>query len=192
MSTWKNKEREKLYNAREDVKKRRREQSQRPEAKANRKKYYEEHKDQWIDRRNTDEAKRKRREYYQRPEVKQRIKDRQKTPEWQEYHKTYRNSEHGKNVFKEWQRKRIGFANGMYKKLMEIQNNRCAICQRPFDSMSGKNIHADHDHSAKKARGILCQQCNHAEGIIRATGLTPYKFAKNLEHYLKFPPSSKV
>lgn len=127
--------------------------------------------------------------YYQRPEVQQRYRDRQKTPAYQAYAKAYRQSDHGKKIYLERARERLGFVKGATDKLMEIQNSSCAVCKRPFAFMKAKSIHADHCHDTKKPRGLLCQECNLAEGAIKKIGLSPHEFAISLEHYLSSPPA---
>ena len=52
------------------------------------------------------------------------------------------------------------------------QNGRCLICDDPVRMKGvGKTktdiAHLDHDHSTGKVRGILCQNCNVAIGLLR-------------------------
>lgn len=58
-----------------------------------------------------------------------------------------------------------------YKKLLQDQNNVCAICKKPesyslsstnysLDSNKPRQLSVDHCHSSKKIRGLLCNQCN--------------------------------
>lgn len=55
-----------------------------------------------------------------------------------------------------------------YKSLIEVQNNKCAICNNPEKVLSqSKKVRAlaiDHDHETGKVRGLLCQKCNRALG----------------------------
>lgn len=50
--------------------------------------------------------------------------------------------------------------------LIEKQNNKCALCAKPFQSMWGNDMHIDHDHETNKIRGILCMPCNVALGML--------------------------
>lgn len=50
-----------------------------------------------------------------------------------------------------------------FNRLLESQNNRCAICLK--DSPGGKNWHVDHCHQTGEVRGVLCQKCNQAIGM---------------------------
>jgi len=57
-----------------------------------------------------------------------------------------------------------------YEKLLQEQDYKCAICYKPFPSLS--QTHIDHDHNCcpqeqscdKCRRGIICQSCNHGLG----------------------------
>lgn len=49
-----------------------------------------------------------------------------------------------------------------YKTMMESQDGKCAICTKKHDS-----LHVDHDHSTGKIRGLLCQTCNMALGLMK-------------------------
>jgi len=50
-----------------------------------------------------------------------------------------------------------------YRKLLEIQNNKCAICFRVYN----KQLHIDHDHTNGVIRGLLCGNCNRAIGLFK-------------------------
>lgn len=45
-----------------------------------------------------------------------------------------------------------------FRRLMEKQNGRCAICGMADQSYDRLQI--DHDHDTKKVRGLLCGLCN--------------------------------
>lgn len=55
-----------------------------------------------------------------------------------------------------------------FEKLLEEQNQRCAICGRNFNELFRKynnkttvrTPRIDHDHKTGKIRGILCNRCN--------------------------------
>ena len=55
-----------------------------------------------------------------------------------------------------------------FEKLLEEQNQRCAICGRDFNELFRKynnkttvrTPRIDHDHKTGKIRGILCNRCN--------------------------------
>jgi hypothetical protein len=45
-----------------------------------------------------------------------------------------------------------------YNQLLDLQNNKCAICQDKCPT--GRQLAVDHDHKTKKVRGLLCMECN--------------------------------
>ena len=95
-----------------------------------------------------------------------------------------------KHKVRAYQRLRnTGIDDGTYKRLLAIQDNRCALCFAPFDKAKP---HADHCHDSKKPRGVLCSICNQAEGMIRKLGLDPAEFGKRLSEYLANPPAKKL
>lgn len=53
---------------------------------------------------------------------------------------------------------RYGVDYVWYKQQLEIQNHRCAICQKE------KQLVIDHDHKTDKIRGLLCNECNRGLG----------------------------
>lgn len=48
-----------------------------------------------------------------------------------------------------------------YNKMLNKQNNRCAICFKP------RKLVVDHNHYTNKVRGLLCGPCNLILGSIR-------------------------
>lgn len=63
-------------------------------------------------------------------------------------------------------RQRYGLKLGEYKVLFEAQNGVCAICKKPQESKKTKNLFVDHDHATGKVRGLLCNKCNVAMGLV--------------------------
>lgn len=47
-----------------------------------------------------------------------------------------------------------------YEKMVEQQDNKCAVCRKSPEV--GKNLDVDHDHSTGAVRGLLCNKCNTA------------------------------
>lgn len=56
----------------------------------------------------------------------------------------------------------IGASKEIVDKLIDAQNNRCAICEKKL----GKRFCVDHDHATGKVRGILCYRCNTGIGLL--------------------------
>lgn len=72
----------------------------------------------------------------------------------------------------------VRIKDGDIAKLMSIQDGRCAICRRSFDSLA----HAvDHDHETGVVRGLLCLSCNGRLGFYERHG-------QSAQRYLDAPP----
>lgn len=76
--------------------------------------------------------------------------------------KTYKNRQYYKNVCKSCYHfsKGRGISKIQYKILFDEQNGKCKIC--------GKKVKLvlDHNHKTNKVRGLICNHCNMALGII--------------------------
>jgi hypothetical protein len=125
------------------------------------------------------------------PDVKARKRALESTPEQkQKKHEYYRNRWLNEPGFRERRLdyqllKKAGMTRQMYESVLHHQQNRCPICRREFcDSL---RAHADHCHESGKPRGILCEQCNRAEGMIRAAGVNALEFGQRLHEYLTRP-----
>ena len=74
-----------------------------------------------------------------------------------------------------------------YQELRNVSN--CGVCGVDLDHQHSrgnrKGACLDHDHDTGKIRGVLCQQCNVAEGYIKASGHDPVTWAKKLILYLQ-------
>jgi len=74
-----------------------------------------------------------------------------------------------------------------YQNLRNITN--CGVCGVTLDHQRsrGNRVGAciDHDHDTGRVRGVLCQQCNTAEGYIKASGHDPVSWAQKLISYLE-------
>lgn len=57
---------------------------------------------------------------------------------------------------------RYGLNMRQYKTLLELQDNRCAICRQEEQKRS--HLSVDHDHATGKVRGLLCDDCNNMLG----------------------------
>lgn len=61
-------------------------------------------------------------------------------------------------------RTKFGIDLATYDKLLRQQDGLCAICQ---SAPNGKPFHVDHDHSSHVIRGLLCDNCNMAIGLLQ-------------------------
>jgi len=85
-------------------------------------------------------------------------------------HKIYREShkEKIKSLLRiNWLRRNYGIDPKDFDNLLLIQNNKCLICGQPLDLQNPKNVCVDHNHLTGKIRGILCNKCNLAIGLLR-------------------------
>ena len=81
--------------------------------------------------------------------------------------------------------KKYGITLEEYKKLLDKQNNKCAICSQDIDSDSRKkNLSVDHCHKTGRVRGLLCSNCNSGLGFFKESVelLGKAKRYLNLEH----------
>ena len=67
-----------------------------------------------------------------------------------------------------------------YNKLLQLQNNKCSICLKDQSELSSA-LCVDHCHSTNKVRGLLCDKCNQAIGLLDDNSLTLLRAAKYLE-----------
>lgn len=56
-----------------------------------------------------------------------------------------------------------------YNKILQDQENKCAICNIHKDDLGGGrvNLDVDHCHETGKIRGLLCPNCNKALGLLK-------------------------
>lgn len=76
-------------------------------------------------------------------------------------------------------RRLYGLAPGDFEAMLAAQGGGCAVCGSP--DWGGRGPVVDHDHSLGDVRGILCQRCNVAAGML---GDDP-TLAKKLQSYLE-------
>lgn len=69
-------------------------------------------------------------------------------------------------------RKRMyGMSSADVDKMIQQQDNKCAICRRQFDpKVRALTPHIDHDHRTNGVRGLLCLRCNASLGHLERPG----------------------
>jgi hypothetical protein len=77
-------------------------------------------------------------------------------------------SQRGYHIFR-----RYGITKDQFDQMVANQDNKCKICGNPPSMKTRKSsvLHVDHDHKTKKVRGLLCNRCNNALGIIEQRDL---------------------
>lgn len=66
-------------------------------------------------------------------------------------------------------KKEFGLTRETFFDLVEKQDNKCALCEKPFEGLSRRLIHIDHCHQTGRVRGLLCMTCNVALGMLGDT-----------------------
>lgn len=60
-------------------------------------------------------------------------------------------------------KRKYGVTKEDFQRMLAEQNGVCAICRETSD----KSLHIDHNHTTGKVRGLLCNGCNLAIGIMK-------------------------
>ncbi len=165
------------------------------EIKAAKKKYYQEnrvkieaHRKEWYEK-NVGVISTTRREKYKNNPEPMKAYQRQYRKENPAKIKHRRDIYCRENVEKIKARKRhgsTGVSPSMVSALLTLQDNRCAICDADLRALPTKLVHADHCHTTKKPRGMLCGHCNRGLGGFMDN---PAILLKAVE-YLKNPPAA--
>lgn len=80
---------------------------------------------------------------------------------------------HGRSQTKEYDlelhmKKNYGINFKQYEEMLFSQNNQCAICKaEPPKNQHKTRLNIDHCHTTGKIRGLLCDCCNRALGLMR-------------------------
>ena len=59
-----------------------------------------------------------------------------------------------------------GLTQEDFFELLDKQENKCALCKEPFESLPARFLHIDHCHETNKIRGLLCMPCNVGLGML--------------------------
>jgi len=154
--------------------------------------YYRQHPELKVAARTryyTPKAKTARRKYLQRPDVKKARVEWQRRymlrhPEKKVAVRISRREYCRRPDIKAKRRaKQSGITAQMFAELMLLQGGHCGCCGRVLTAPQ-----ADHCHTTKKPRGLLCADCNTIEGKIKKLGCSPVDFGQRLQKYLDSPP----
>lgn len=77
-------------------------------------------------------------------------------------------------------KRKYGLSYAEYGHLLSTQNGACAICNTRFEDAQRGVLFVDHCHKTGKVRGLLCQNCNTAIGLLQDNPLFCTKAAKYL------------
>lgn len=104
------------------------------------------------------------REYYAaHPEKRKEKNDKQKDLR-KEY---YSNPERKFAYRKRYIEREFGIKYEDYDKMLEEQHGVCAICGKPETKPNAKYLAVDHNHETGEVRGLLCNNCNRALGLLK-------------------------
>lgn len=71
-----------------------------------------------------------------------------------------------------------------YNEMYEYQNGKCKICEKGTDTMGRKkHLCVDHNHGTGQIRGLLCDKCNRAIGLLGDSINTLKKAVSYLEEH---------
>lgn len=77
---------------------------------------------------------------------------------------------------------KYGVTEAMFKDMLENQKGRCKVCNKKFTNKSRYTTACvDHCHTTGQVRGLLCNSCNRAIGMLGDT----YEAVKKAADYLK-------
>jgi len=88
--------------------------------------------------------------------------------------------------------RRYGISLKEYEALVASQDGRCAICRCIPTGRAKKSstLHVDHIHGANIVRGLLCNSCNRAIGLLGDSAVRVWRAAHYLAtHEAKMRPS---
>jgi hypothetical protein len=85
--------------------------------------------------------------------------------------KTYDNKDSRRRANRKTTASRYGLTVDQYEEMYEAQGGKCAICEQAETSLGNngeiKMLAIDHDHETGKVRGLLCNNCNRAIGLLK-------------------------
>ncbi len=83
------------------------------------------------------------------------------------------------------------FTRGVFNKLLEYQDHKCAICK---ESDWFNSLHVDHYHTTGEVRGLICGDCNRL-AVARYESTGHYRSPKHeqlIRDYLLDPPVNHI
>lgn len=77
------------------------------------------------------------------------------------------NPEHRDRLTRKYRLSVYGLTPDEYDRLLNSQQNRCAICLTDTPTGRWKVFAVDHDHNTGLVRGLLCNECNRGIGLLK-------------------------
>lgn len=97
--------------------------------------------------------------------VKSRLMYQKRKPAYLATQRNYAMNNPGK--IRAWQLSQYGITPDDYAAFFSAQNGRCAICGTDTPSKRRVFFDVDHCHTTGKVRGLLCEVCNRAIGLLK-------------------------
>lgn len=69
-----------------------------------------------------------------------------------------------------------------FDELLQKQGGVCAVCKNP-NNVEGRELSVDHCHSTGTIRGLLCQKCNVALGLLNEDESIIFNLLEYLQEY---------
>lgn len=95
--------------------------------------------------------------------------------------KYYDNSDRKFAYRKRYIEREFGIKYEDYDRMLEEQHGVCAICGKPETKPNAKYLAVDHNHETGEVRGLLCNNCNRALGLLK----DDIEVLQNAINYLK-------
>lgn len=78
-------------------------------------------------------------------------------------------------------KKQFGITEADYNRMLEEQKGKCKICEGSPTNSKLRHFHVDHDHETGKVRGLLCNECNCALGLLKDSPTLLRRAADHIE-----------
>ncbi|MGH7240815.1 MAG: endonuclease VII domain-containing protein [Candidatus Saccharimonadales bacterium] len=79
-------------------------------------------------------------------------------------------------------RKQYGITLSQYNQMFEAQKGQCAICETHQSKLKHR-LSVDHNHKTGTIRSLLCENCNHALGLVRESSEIAIKLSLYIQQH---------
>jgi len=105
------------------------------------------------------------------------IENRDKIKDWRKGYLLENKAKYRKNYLK----REYGITMEDYENMLIEQDGMCKCCGLPGIDNRDRILHIDHNHETNKVRGLLCDNCNRALGMVKDS----IKTLESMIEYLK-------